>query len=165
MARPQCIALEQATNEQLGGKAYGLCRLAKVGLHVPRGFVVAHAAPDRLPAELAQAYQRIGEGPVAVRSSATGEDSAEASFAGQYDTVLNVSGVPALERAIQQCLKSISNQRANAYRNDHRAEPHARMSVVVQSMVQRARSGCPVHRGSCHWTARQGDRGRGRRFG
>ena len=83
-----------------GGKAASLSRLAATW-RVPPGFVVAlpGATLDRAarPAVLA-AYRALGERcgvadpPVAVRSSAVGEDGAETSFAGQHDTYLNVSG-------------------------------------------------------------------------
>src|SRR5437868_716491 len=86
----------------LGGKGAGLARLAAAGLPVPAGFCVTTAAYRRLrgrqpetDAALAeairQAYRQLG-GPVAVRSSATLEDSASASFAGQQETVLGVRG-------------------------------------------------------------------------
>ena len=58
--------------------------------------------PDALARAIADAYRRLGGGPVAVRSSATAEDTAEASFAGQQATFLNVEGEEAVVRAVQE---------------------------------------------------------------
>ncbi|TWJ21377.1 PEP/pyruvate-binding domain-containing protein [Micromonospora endolithica] len=73
---------------------------------------------------------------MAVRSSATAEDLPEASFAGQQDTVLNVTGTAELFAAIEKVWGSLHTARATAYRDargiDHRS---ARMAVVVQRMV------------------------------
>ena len=95
----------------VGGKAVGLGHLVRQGHRVPNGFAVTTAAyrealaagrpatvGDRLAAEIAAAYRRLGgDGvPVAVRSSATAEDTAEASFAGEHDTYLWVRGAEAV---------------------------------------------------------------------
>lgn len=132
---PTCIALEAISTEAVGGKAEGLVRLLRYGLDVPPGFVVTAATPGNLPIDLDEHYQRIGGGKVAVRSSATGEDSGEASFAGQYQTVLNVEGTAALRAAIEDCLRSSSNARATAYREAKTRRSDTEMNVVVQQMV------------------------------
>src|SRR6185503_3940924 len=94
---------------QVGGKAANLGRLLRAGFPVPGGFVVTTAAfraasgtglPPGVPTEVAAAicegYRAMGMGLVAVRSSATAEDLADASMAGQYETVLNIEGEEAL---------------------------------------------------------------------
>jgi pyruvate,water dikinase len=89
-------------------------------------------------------YQALGEGPVAVRSSALGEDSEDASFAGQYDTILNVVGPDALRAAIDACLASADNERARAYREARAATEQdgaVAMTVVVQRMVDAQSAG------------------------
>ena len=72
----------------------------------------------------------------AVRSSATAEDLSAASFAGQHDTYLNVSGVPAILRHISRCWASLFSERAVAYRArngvDHRS---VGMAVIVQRLL------------------------------
>ncbi|WP_351231259.1 PEP/pyruvate-binding domain-containing protein [Streptomyces sp. NPDC002133] len=86
--------------------------------------------------EVLSAYDRLGGGPVAVRSSATAEDLPDASFAGQQDTHLSVTGIEELLEAIRACWDSLHNDRAIAYREAAGvAHESARMAVVVQRMV------------------------------
>ena len=80
------LELRDATLEQAGGKAAGLARLVELGLPVPPAVVLPAGA--RLDDGDAIAT-RLGE-PLAVRSSAIGEDADDRSFAGQYETVLGV---------------------------------------------------------------------------
>lgn len=82
-------AIGGGQRELVGGKADGLAVLIRLGERVPDGFCVTTAALDggEVPrAEVLAAYDELGCGPVAVRSSATAEDLPEASFAGQQDT-------------------------------------------------------------------------------
>ena len=100
--------------EVVGGKAAGLSRLA-ARHRVPPGFVLALEGAE-LPAaarsQVTAAYRRLGtltgeERPaVAVRSSAVDEDGAEASFAGQHDTFLNVAGAEQVWWAVARCVAS-----------------------------------------------------------
>jgi len=136
-----CIPLEAVSGEAVGGKAEGLVRLLRYGFSVPSGFVVMGASPGNLPSDLDEHYRRIGAGKVAVRSSAIGEDSGRASFAGQYETVLNVEGPDALRAAIENCLLSAENARAAAYRTERVGQADAPMNVVVQKMVDARAAG------------------------
>ena len=97
----------------------------------------ATAIPEDLASAITDALARLGErGAYAVRSSATAEDSPTASFAGQYDTYLNVVGVAAILEHVRRCWASLFSERAVSYRLhngvDHR---DVRMAVVVQRMV------------------------------
>lgn len=141
MTEPKCIPLEAIAGEAVGGKAEGLVRLLGYGFDVPAGFVVMGAASGNLPSDLDQHYTRIGAGKVAVRSSAIGEDSGDASFAGQYETVLNVEGTEALRAAIEDCLGSLQNARAVAYRNEKSGQSEVLMNIVVQQMVDARAAG------------------------
>lgn len=98
-----------------------------------------HAAPlsAQLRSALGAAYATVGEGRVAVRSSATAEDLPDASFAGQQDTVLNVEGVTALCDAVRRCWSSLWSARAIAYRRDRSdiGPEDLAIAVVVQPMV------------------------------
>ncbi len=75
--------------------------------------------------------------PVAVRSSATAEDLAEASFAGQQDTYLNIRGTEAVIAAITRCWGSLWTERAMTYRARQGIAPETvSLAVVVQQMVE-----------------------------
>lgn len=141
MTDPTCIPLEAIADQAVGGKAAGLARLIRYDFAVPRGFVILDASCGSLPEDLDAHYERIGAGKVAVRSSALGEDSSEASFAGQYDTVLNVEGKEALRAAIENCLRSAETARAVAYRHERAKQTPVTMHVVVQQMVDARASG------------------------
>ncbi|XXX82502.1 PEP/pyruvate-binding domain-containing protein [Sorangium sp. So ce134] len=82
------------------------------------------------------AYRELGAPPVAVRSSATAEDLADASFAGQHETYLDVAGEDALLVALRRCWASLWSPRALGYRAargiDHLGVD---IAVVVQRMV------------------------------
>jgi pyruvate,water dikinase len=144
----QVIALSEATAdlvELVGGKAVGLGELIRRGERVPDGFCVtteAHRLGVIPEAEIIDAYERLGAGSVAVRSSATAEDLPEASFAGQHDTVLDVTGTAELTAAIARCWDSLHGDRAVAYRAardiDHGT---VRMAVIVQRMITAEASG------------------------
>jgi pyruvate,water dikinase len=90
------------------------------------------------PSEIAAAYARLGEGevPVAVRSSATAEDSETASFAGQQETFLHVRGVDEIVERVRECWCSFFTERALFYRNQKGSLTDLGMAVVVQRMVQ-----------------------------
>ena len=118
-----------------GGKGYNLARLARYGFRVPRGGVLPAGAPLSL---IRPGLERLGllDAHVAVRSSATAEDSARASFAGIHRSFLNVSGVAAIEQAAQGCIDSLYTPQAVAYRHrmDFRDE-EVQCAVVVCEMV------------------------------
>ena len=88
------------------------------------------------PAEVAAAYAQLGDVPVAVRSSATAEDSEEASFAGQQETYLHVAGVDRIVERIRDCWCSFFTERALFYRSKKGSLSDLGMAVVVQRMVE-----------------------------
>jgi pyruvate,water dikinase len=141
-----------------GGKGANLGELTRAGLPVPPGFVLTTAAyraftegveagdravfasrpiPQDMAREITDAWSALGEGPVAVRSSATAEDLEGASFAGQQDTYLNVRGAAALLDAVRECWASLWTERAVAYRARRGIDPaEVALAVVVQRMVE-----------------------------
>ncbi|MCX4246019.1 PEP/pyruvate-binding domain-containing protein [Paraliomyxa miuraensis] len=126
------VPLDRATDPACGGKARGLARLIAAGLRVPEGFVIVDARADALPPDLGQAYAALGAGKVAVRSSGAFEDGTVHSYAGVYESVLDVEGETALRAAVLRCLASVHDERVRAYAG---GASDARMSVVVQRMV------------------------------
>lgn len=92
--------------------------------------------PPDLHKCIADAYGQLGEPPVAVRSSATAEDLADASFAGQQDTYLGIRGRDALIDAVRRCWASLWTDRAVEYRRQQRViDDDLALAVVVQQMV------------------------------
>jgi phosphohistidine swiveling domain-containing protein len=93
--------------------------------------------PDDVRTELLDAWHRSGDGcPHAVRSSATAEDLSEASFAGQHDTYLNVSGESQLLDSVRRCWISLFTDRAIGYRARHGFDHRQiELAVVIQRMV------------------------------
>jgi rifampicin phosphotransferase len=135
-----------------GGKAVNLGRLGRAGFPVPNGFVITTRAynharsinglgnigelPSDVAEEVASAYKTMGKGPVAVRSSATAEDMAAASMAGQYETFLNIDGEPPLLDAVLRCWASLDSPRIRAYLRERDIDPsQVAMAVVVQRLV------------------------------
>ena len=98
--------------------------------------------PEQLHEEILGAYGELGEEvPVAVRSSATAEDLPDASFAGQQETFLNVTGADLVDK-VRECWASLFTQRALYYRqNQGFAEEAVDIAVVVQQMVDAEKSG------------------------
>src|SRR4051812_38625823 len=92
--------------------------------------------PPEVKRAIRDAYRRMGEGPVAVRSSATAEDLPEAAFAGQQETFLGMSGERALLDAVRRCWASLWSERAVSYREQHGlAQAPVKLAVVVQRMI------------------------------
>ena len=98
---------------------------------------------EALQAEILEKYRALGSGTrVAVRSSATAEDLAGASFAGQQETILNVVGEGALLTAIRRCWSSLYTSQAIFYRRERGfQDAQVSMAVVVQKMVNSEKSG------------------------
>ena len=100
------------------------------------------AMPTDTATAIARAYRQMKGLPVAVRSSATAEDLAEASFAGQQSTFLNIQGENNVIRAVQECWASLFEARAIFYRAESGFDHlQVGIAVVVQYMVQSERSG------------------------
>jgi phosphoenolpyruvate synthase/pyruvate phosphate dikinase len=141
---------------QVGGKVAHLSRLA-TRYTVPTGFCLTTEAfhrwtqstsstglelPPDLHALLLVAYSALAERTqtdtprIAVRSSAVDEDGAGASFAGQYETFLNIAGVEAAAQAILRCWQTARSERVSAYRQQHGLPANGmRMAVLLQQMV------------------------------
>lgn len=152
-----------------GGKGASLASMTQQNLPVPGGFSVPadvleqcvdgdalrayaraqnHAAAVKLveetaavPQEVLEAYAELGGGKVAVRSSASAEDSEAASYAGQQETYLNIEGAEAVRKAVIDCWASFFSERALFYRGEMGNLDDLRMAVVVQKMVDADKAG------------------------
>ena len=148
--------VDGAGQELVGGKARGFSIIARAGLEAPEGFVITTAAyragagagrlPDAVAKDVTMLVAELGDAPLAVRSSATGEDGSEASHAGQYLTRLGVRGPDEVLAAIAECWASATHERAGAYRRDRADGGHVEMAVVVQRLAHGEAAGVCMSR-------------------
>ena len=141
------VPLKEALDIDLvGGKAINLAKLMQAKLPVPDGFVIttdAFKSADGgkvsalLASQISDAFKAMGADLVAARSSATAEDMAGASMAGQYETYLNLGSAEEIVDGIEKCWRSIQSDRTVAYLKEHDIEPdQVSMAVVVQKQVR-----------------------------
>ena len=100
----------------------------------------AQLPPEHVEA-VTDAYAAMGKPRVAVRSSATDEDGADASFAGQQETYLAVEGTGSVLRRVKDCWASLFTDRALSYRAEHGRADEAGIAVIVQELVEADKSG------------------------
>jgi pyruvate,water dikinase len=140
-----CVSPLRAADDagRYGGKAAQLAWARRAGLPVPDGWALGWEEVEALvrrdgPGQDVEAAVRAavaGCGPVAVRSSAVGEDSRDASFAGAHLTVLGLVGADAVIRGVCEVHASAGRPGALAYRDRLAVDGAIRMGVVVQEMV------------------------------
>ena len=143
------VVLADALDEsRFGGKAAQLGAALRAGLPVPAGYacpwrVVAAAAEGASTAydAIETGYRELAAGSVVVRSSAVGEDSGAASFAGQHLTVVNVVTAAAVVDAVRAVFESAFSPAALAYRERIDSVAPVRMGVVVQRLIDPICSG------------------------
>jgi pyruvate,water dikinase len=142
------VPLESARDEALfGAKAIGLGEAARGGLPLPPGFALAGPVVEAVASGEEEAIARVADtvrplgGPLAVRSSAVGEDSAEASFAGQHLTLLNVPGCEELREALREIWWSANSDSAITYRKRVGLFARPSVGVVVQALLDPVAAG------------------------
>ena len=109
--------------------------------HRLRDLVVKAGIPRHLADEIIDALGELGGGAVAVRSSATAEDTAGTSFAGMHDTYANVLGEDDVLARIVDCWRSLYNERVIAYRASRGLTDEPAIAVVVQDMAPATKAG------------------------
>ncbi len=137
------ITLAESVDEShYGGKAAQLAAAIRAGLPVPGGVALPLELVDAVATDQPDAIRKLEESfanldvPVAVRSSAVGEDSETASFAGQHLTCLNVQpSLPALTDAVRAIWRSAHSKSALAYRQRLGLPREPQIGVVVQELV------------------------------
>lgn len=128
--------LHELNGEEVGGKAKGLKVLKEIGLSVPEACVLVHPTIELLDDDrLKRALDQLGKGPKAVRSSAVSEDGAQASFAGQFDTFLNLRTFEEIKQAIHKCIQGAHSDQVKEYASNLVQDADLRISVVLQNMV------------------------------
>ena len=121
------LFLERA-RRSCGGKAAALLELKLAGFHVPE-FVVS-------PDDLVGAVATLGT-PLAVRSSATVEDGQSISFAGQFESFLNLHSIDEVQTAVDRCRASVFTPSVIKYCQANGVDSDAlRMEVIIQRMIQ-----------------------------
>lgn len=129
--------VDEKLYSSIGGKAKGLDQLKKAGFNVPKGFIITDI--DKLTKNdektLLKHFKKLNVKQVSVRSSASNEDGASFSAAGQYETCLYVTKDNFIE-SVNKCLSSLNSERAQKYNEtllENNNSNH--MNIVVQEMI------------------------------
>jgi pyruvate,water dikinase len=124
-----------------GSKAVGLGEAARAGLPVPPGVALSGSIVEAVAGGDERAIERVAKsvlplhGPLAVRSSAVDEDGAEASFAGQHLTLLNVPSADEVPSALRDIWWSANSDSAITYRQRVGLFTRPSVAVVVQTLL------------------------------
>jgi pyruvate,water dikinase len=139
---PEVVPLAEASEDaRFGAKATGLGAAARAGLPIPPGIALSGAIVDEVAAGHEDAIAQVLDAarglptPLAVRSSAVDEDGAEASFAGQHLTLLNVPTLDDVPSAVRQIWWSANSDSAVTYRKRVGLFTRPSVGVVVQSLL------------------------------
>lgn len=140
--------LKEKIEQKLASLKRDKSNLGQVGKAI-RALFVATEFPEEIKQEIFTAYRKLSNGKqrfgVAVRSSATAEDLPDASFAGQQESFLNITGETSLINACRRCYASLFTDRAITYReNNGFAHMDVALSVGVQEMVRSDKAGAGV---------------------
>ncbi len=125
----------------VGEKAWNVSRLAGLGFEVPDGFVLPATlrhvrGSSDLEGIVDRGLARLGASRVAVRSSGTAEDLGGASFAGMYETVLDIEGRGAVLDAVRHCWAALESDRLVSYAGRLGLDPsRLELALLVQRMV------------------------------
>ena len=138
----EVLPLDKARDDAIfGAKAVGLGDAARAGLPLPPGVALSGeiveavaGGEERAIKKVTKAVRPLG-GPLAVRSSAVDEDSADASFAGQHLTLLNVPSADELGDALREIWWSANSDSAISYRQRVGLFTRPSIAVVVQTLL------------------------------
>jgi pyruvate,water dikinase len=143
--------LKEEDQESAGGKGGTLSRLYQSGYAVPDGFIILPAAFDddklksdawiQIHSHLDSIQRREPKTAFAVRSSAMSEDAAQSSFAGEFETVLDVHSDEMIREAIHTVRRSRHSERVRIYSEAHGIDTAHEIAVIVQQLVRADISG------------------------
>lgn len=137
------------TNDSLGfagGKGSSLCRMYNAGIAVPNGFVILSTAFENNElkteaySDIEKCLEMLPGSTFAVRSSALSEDSAKTSFAGEFESVLNVARADVFS-AIETVAASAKSERVSEYSKVHGINHGHKIAVVVQILIKAKMAG------------------------
>ena len=138
----QVVPLAEARDDALfGSKAVGLGQAARGGLPLPPGVALSGMVVEAVASGDELALGDVGElvrplgGPLAVRSSAVDEDGAQASFAGQHLTLLNIPSADDVGAAVREVWWSANSDSAITYRQRVGLFRRPSVGVVVQALL------------------------------
>ena len=118
--------------QEVGGKAGNLGELIKLGFNVPRGFVCTSKENKN---NIYNMYNKLKLDKVAVRSSAICEDGMQNSYAGQFETFLNINKEEII-KSIERCYESNKSENIKGYINEKNiVDENTKVSVIVQEMI------------------------------
>ena len=136
------VPLEKAHDDAIfGSKAVGLGEAARGGLPLPPGVALSGGIVEAVASGEERAIKKVARAcrglsaPLAVRSSAVDEDSAEASFAGQHVTLLNVNSIGDVGEAVKEVWWSANSDSAITYRKRSNLFVRPSVGVVVQTLL------------------------------
>ena len=138
----QVVPLEKARDDAVfGSKAVGLGDAARAGLPLPPGVALSGSIVEAVASGEERAIRKVAKSvrplprPLAVRSSAVDEDGADASFAGQHLTLLNVSSAEDVSEALREIWWSANSDSAITYRKRSNLFVRPSVAVVVQALL------------------------------
>ena len=126
------VPVESLKPGQGGGKARGLTLLKKYGMDIPETYVVIKNSPEELENFISALPDDV---PFAVRSSADAEDGTAHSWAGQFETYLNVKGAKEISKAVNACFESAHSFTVESYKKNFQSANGAGMNVIIQEMI------------------------------
>ena len=135
-----------------GTKAVNLGLLIQKDFNVPKGYAISKSFTNKIRNNrfqldeedqiiLQEIYKQMNYAPIVVRSSAISEDTEGTSFAGQYDTVLEIEDYEAYLNAIEICIKSSDKKNVTEYADKMQVANHHEIALIIQTMITGERSG------------------------
>jgi pyruvate,water dikinase len=142
------VDLKDAVEEQsFGGKAASLAKGMRFSLPIPDGFVLNTEFVIKIQEKdaaaislLESAFKKL-DATVVVRSSAVGEDSKKASFAGQYLSILNIKNFAQLTEAVNRVAESVSTESVSIYKKKMGISEKPLMAIIVQKIINAEMAG------------------------
>lgn len=135
-----------------GTKAVNLGLLIQKDFNVPKGYAISKSFTNKIRNNrfqldqedqniLQEIYKQMDYAPIVVRSSAISEDTEGTSFAGQYDTVLEIKDYEAYLNAIEICIKSSDKENVTEYADKMQVAKYHEIALIIQTMITGESSG------------------------